>query len=271
MRAALLFILLMGLSFPGIPSKTVFNVVTYTAPPLIGGINSGEEGLAIDLLRAVFDDSPFIPVITLLPRARVNHVFFNHSGDVYLGAIESIDEAQAEPFINTPLVTIRNVIFYDSKRYPSGITWQSPNDLRHYNVGILKGGSSEKMMKKYGLPYDPANKMELLFKKLAVGRNDLVIISDLAGKNMVDSLYGIEKNTIKISHYKSFSTASVGMAILNSNPKSQAVSIAMHLGLSRIYRNGTWHRILKRYYGNSPIPAESMMLIQTYLSTHLKH
>lgn len=268
MRAILIFLLLMGLSFPGVPSKTALSIVTYTAPPLIGGIHHGDEGLAIDLLRAVFDDSPFIPVITILPRARVNHMFFNHAGDVYLGAIESIDEPQAEAFVSMPLVTIRNVIFYDSKRYPNDIVWQSPSDLNHYNVGILKGGSSEKMMKKYGLPYDPSNKMELLFKKLMIGRNDLVIISDLAGQNMVDSLYGKGQHTIKISHAQSFSTARVGMAVLTSNPKSNAVSVAMHLGLARIYHNGTWQRILQKYYGTAPIPAESIELIQTYLQAH---
>lgn len=121
-------------------------------------------------------------------------------------------------------------------------------------IGILKGVQSDILaLKQYG-DFEESYTRESLFKKLKAGRLDLVLELDLVGLNTISTLFPNEANHFETQIVPE-SSAPIAIMIDNSYPDAIGIGLRYQQGLHRILKNGTYAKIVKKYYKSRPIPS----------------
>ena len=113
-------------------------------------------------------------------------------------------------------------------------------------VGVLKG-TAQNMSSK--LAYlEESSSHQSLFKKLKVGRIDLVLELDLVGKNIINNDKGFTSSIIDNS------SSPIAILLDINYPNAEAIALEYKKGLDIIIKNGTYQKILDKYYTNKSLP-----------------
>ena len=127
------------------------------------------------------------------------------------------------------------VLFY---RKGSVFDWQSLDDLEKYIIGgstgyyhgaIIDQGEKMGVFTLERIPDEAAN-----FKKLLMGRVDLVVANKDVGYYLMNQMFNAEQLSKITHHRKPLETASYHLIIGKKNPRSQELVSAFNTGLAQI-------------------------------------
>lgn len=162
-------------------------------------------------------------------------------------------------------IAIYNVsIYYYAPNHTNKFTFKSIEDLRGMKIGILKGTIvNRSYFTKYGVEFEESYKQESLFRKLKLGRIDMIIEVELVSKQILNKEFSNEiDNFVEIILPKS----SYPIAIMLSEdlPNVDIIKKNFHNALRTIIDNGVYISILHKYYPNKEIPKNWFQDLQRF-------
>ncbi|MCX6077518.1 MAG: transporter substrate-binding domain-containing protein [Campylobacterales bacterium] len=153
-----------------------------------------------------------------------------------------------------PIALYHVSLYYYDSMHKDTFKFKSLNDLKGQKIGVLKGTLIDSSyFQQEGIHFEESYSHESLFKKLKLGRLDMVIEIDLVAQQTLKQLYPQEiDNFIQVD----MMTASEPIAIMLANEYPDAKNIAKKYrqGLKKIIQNGTYEKILSKYYLKGTLP-----------------
>lgn len=136
----------------------------------------------------------------------------------------------------------------------NNITINKLSDLKGYKIGALKGTlANRSYFEKAGVLFETSYSQDSLIKKMKIGRIDLSLIIGLVGETSIKKLYPneIEKFvSIEIAGSKS----PIAIMISEEQPNAEDIGKQIRAGLEAIIKNGSYQKILEKYYGVGKMP-----------------
>jgi polar amino acid transport system substrate-binding protein len=146
----------------------------------------------------------------------------------------------ANPMIYLPVIAI-----YPKDKYATGLGIKSADDLKGKTVGVVLGTGSVGVLQKAGATLDIVHDKDLMIKKLVAGRDDIVVIGDLVG---LDSLQAQFPDKVDAYKYEQVYTSPIDLVFSAKYPDSAAIKSKFDSGISKIKSDGTFMKILAKYY-----------------------
>ena len=165
-----------------------------------------------------------------------------------------------------PIAVSRLALFYYKPHHNKGITYKKLEDLKGYTIGVMKGSILRKdlsFFNEYGINFEQSYSKESLFKKLKLGRLDLSIEIELSGLLIIDRLFHDEANKFRRIEIQR-SITPVTVMIESNSPNGRLLGENIKKGLEVIIKNGKYHEILEKYYGEGNIPGDWFKLLERY-------
>lgn len=242
------------------------SVISFSAPPLTGECKYSEDGVGIELVKEIFKVSAIDVQIKMLPRARATATFERGGIPVYLSPVETLSRNFRHHVTEIPLLVVRNVVFYKKSRYPH-FSWKQYADLKNYVIGVFLGGASERTAKANGLKIDSVPTVDQLIKKLDADRYDLFVIVDLAGKMAIEKNFPDRINDFAYDEDTLFGSPLLQILVNNEHAQSAALIPKIKNGLEVIFTNGTWLKVMEKYYGEGKVAKQSIKLVEDFIQS----
>lgn len=144
------------------------------------------------------------------------------------------------------------------QRFPNGVSFDTLEDLKGYKIGYIRGGGLTPLFQKANIEPDWVTDLAQNAKKLFLGRIDMHAATELAGWGIIQKLYPENVNAIAMTE-KPIHTID-GHIIFSKN--QHALKQQFERGFKIIQKNGTYLKVLKRYYGERQIPEKAIKLIE---------
>jgi len=152
-----------------------------------------------------------------------------------------------------PYFYLSVVAFFPKAKYPSGLGLKSVSDLKGKVVGAVRGTASVGVLQKAGATVDVADDKDQLMKKLAAGRDDIAVIADLTGLYSLQAL-----NKVSDYGYEPLYASPLDLIFSKANPGSDDLKKKYNSGLAKIKADGTFMKILAKYYPNGQINKDTL-------------
>nr|NJM02385.1 amino acid ABC transporter substrate-binding protein [Desulfobacula sp.] len=130
---------------------------------------------------------------------------------------------------------------------------QRPGDLKNRTVGVVRGTGSVSVLQKAGANLDIANNKDLLMEKLVHGRYDIAVVADLTGLYSLQSL-----NRLGDYGYEPLYRSPLDLMFSKKHPDSAGLKEKFNSGLNKIKEDGTFMKILRKYYPNGQVNKEAL-------------
>jgi len=162
------------------------------------------------------------------------------------GTLVVTTEERSDFLINAdPMIYANIVAFYRKEKYPSGLGLRGPGDLKGRTVGVVQGTGSVAVLQKAGVQLDSTTNKDLLMKKLVAGREEIAVIADLTGLLALKEQFGDHADDYGSELvYRS----PIDLVFSKRHPRAGELRERFNAGLARIKADGTFMRILERYY-----------------------
>lgn len=243
-------------------------VLAFTYPPVMGESSISKEGILVELVRAVFESQGVPVTFTYLPVRRAIEQISSNESLAYLG-VKNTFAAEIQPHIQEyPLFVSRFLVFYRKDRFPQGFSFQQLSDLKGYRIGVLGGGTTDVMGKANNLDVDPANALDLIFKKLDGERDDLGVASEFSIELMLRDLFKDRAGEYETYQDVSFHQINSVINLNDRHPDFAYFEPKVKAGMKAIAANGEWQRILEQFYGPGKIPAVTKELFEAAVATY---
>lgn len=202
-------------------------------------------GAARDITDAAFARVGVKVNYTFLPMIRSVESVINNRYPGNLGSVNwFLQNGHFEDVVSETLLYINFKLFYLKSRFPDALELPSLDAIKHYRVGNVRGSSTTPVVNELGLNIDWISTLELNFRKLKAGRVDFAISGEAAGWEQLEQLYPGEQER--------FATMPVPIHIvpisLVFHRDHQIYAVRFRKGLQEILRDGTYNRIMTRYY-----------------------
>ncbi|WP_404355860.1 substrate-binding periplasmic protein [Methylotuvimicrobium sp. KM1] len=155
-----------------------------------------------------------------------------------------------------PIAISKMSFFYYRPHHPEPLEVNDFKDLEPYKIGVLKGILIDRQaFEQMGINFESSYTQASLFKKLKVGRIDMVIEIDLVGRQMIDQLYQeLADDFVRIPITNSVSPIAI---MIDANyPNADNIAERYRQGLASIIANGRYQQIVERYYPDGKLPAD---------------
>lgn len=170
--------------------------------------------------------------------------------------ISSGQYALASPYVSTeqrrefgyfsqPFATSRTVFFAMRKNLQT-LEWQSYDDLRPYRIAGVRGYFYVPWFAAAGIELDFASEARLNFKKLYMGRVDLVPDNELVGREIIARLYPNQQDDFVIVG-KPLNVSPLCLMGSRFHPDGKRLIALFNKGFAAIKANGTLDAILAKY------------------------
>ena len=239
-------------------------VVSAIYPGLEGKTNLGNDGLNIEILKALCSEAGLSLKIKQYPRIRAIQLLLNGEAEIYLGSMNHLDEKNRDSFAEIPISIVRSVLFYKKEKY-SNFSWKEYKDLNKYFIGTQVGGNIPRIAKEFSLNYEETADTRALIKKLYTERNDMIVLVDFAGLSLIKEIYPKESDKFAYAS-KPFYVTEIGLLISKNYKNYDDLEKKLHKALDKLYKNGTWEKLMKKYSGYSKIPVEGKNYVENYLN-----
>ena len=147
-----------------------------------------------------------------------------------------------------PIALYHVSLYYYAPNQKAPLKFTSIEDLRGKRIGILKGTLIDtRYFQQEGILFEESYTQESLFKKLKIGRLDMVIEIELVSQLVINKLFPEEADSfvkIALSH----SSSPIAIMLSEENPDAKSIADAYRKGLKEIITDGTYQQILKKYY-----------------------
>ena len=209
------------------------------------------DGMCGEIVHAISAEADLISYIRFMPLKRLIEDDSNND----LGNPQFYMTNQDFAAI-VPIAIYNAAIFYFKPEHTEKITFKSMQDLKGYRIGILKGTLIDhSIFKKAGIAFEESYTQESLFKKLRLGRVDLVIEIDLLGRTMINELFPDDAGNFE-SIVIQGSAAPIAILMAEEYPDGKAIGDKYREALQRIIEGGKYNKILEKYYGKDGVPSD---------------
>jgi polar amino acid transport system substrate-binding protein len=128
------------------------------------------------------------------------------------------------------------------------------HSLKGKRIGVLKGTISNRdYFNELNVRFEESFSHASLFKKLRLGRLDMVLELDLVGKQAINILYPNDKMSFQSISIKR-TIAPIAILLDIEHPNGIEIGKKYLQGLNVIIKSGRYHMILERYFGKGNIP-----------------
>ena len=223
-------------------------VAAFEYPPIYQ--DAADKGLSCELVMEAFKavgidvDLQFYPVGRMVENVSSGKTVCGIGGSVLFAAPEVADKVS----VSEPLQFVSQVFMYSSKRYPEGIDFSDLEDMSDYTIGVLNGSGVMRVLERNRLlSLVPNVTHEGTARQLHAGRVDVWGIVDLTGLMYMKKLFPAEYRDYKLT--KSFNLGDVSVVFSKIRDKDDEYSAKFRDGLAIIKGNGTYIRVMAKYYG----------------------
>ena len=242
MKKIILFVFFTGILF----AKTV-EIVTFEYPPLMGKSQISDIGLLPEIVKEAFKANNIETTTKFLPTQRVINGTKMGNSLIMLGLIEYFDKDTQANLVSYPLYNLDFVFFYKKDVFPKGFSYNKPEDLKKYTIGVLLNGITHTYAKANNINAEGVTSLDLIFKKVDMGRNQLGISEYISGINSIEKLFPENEKKWGVYLNKPFFTMNA-LIIFNKNyPEFEYYDSLFKDGLSKIIKNGKWEQIVNKY------------------------
>lgn len=217
----------------------------YWSPSLPGGGLGSEIVQAISAAAGLETRIDFVPLSRMI-KDRNNNDLGNP--DFYM--------AEQEFAAIIPIAITQVSLFYYRPHFSAPPRISNFNDLTQYRVGILKGTLVDRrMFEDMGLHFESSYSQASLFKKLKLGRLDMVFEIDLVGQQMIAQWFPDQAaDFARVPLPNSISPIAI---MLDAElPDAASLAESYRKGLSAIIADGGYQRIVEKYYPDGRLPAD---------------
>lgn len=241
-------------------------LITFDYPPYMGENKVSKDGVLCELVKEAFKVSGVDTEVNILPVKRAMTQISDNYSLAYIGLINNFNDATKANLQEFPLMKIKFVLFYLKEQFPYGFNYTNYSDLNNYSIGVLMGGITDMVGKQNNLKIEPVTSLDLVFKKLEASRNDFGVAVDLSGMFLIEKLFPNKKDKFTYNNVKPFVSSKGSLLLNKKHPEYQTYVGKLKDGLKTIYKNGTWLKILEKYYGKGKVPKDSIALIEETIS-----
>jgi polar amino acid transport system substrate-binding protein len=196
------------------------------------------KGLGYEIEYKVY---PYIRLVDMLDR-----------GEIF-GGLCTIPPGRGANILTLNLYNFRITFFYKKSAFPNGVEYGALADLARYRMGILAGAPQADDLRKAGIDLDFSNDENTDFKKLKLGRVDLVSIPEVMG---FAALKAIGENANDYAMTKPMATLPASISISKDFPNAEKVMKDLCEGYERGVKSGAMVKILeKNFYGSGRVPS----------------
>lgn len=220
-------------------------------------------GLGSELVQAISEAAGLETRIEFVPLSRmIGNRDNNDLGnpEFYMG--------QQEFAAVIPIAISQVSMFYYRPNFSAQPQIASFNDLKRFRLGILKGTLiNRRLFESMGLYFESSYAQASLFKKLKMGRLDLVFEIDLVGQNMIARLFPDQiDNFERIPLPNSLSP--IAIMIDAEYPHAEEIAEQYRSGLEIIIADGRYRRIVEKYYPDNQLPADWFVHLRRFQSLY---
>jgi polar amino acid transport system substrate-binding protein len=170
----------------------------------------------------------------------------------FLSGTLVVAQSERSNFImnENPLIYLNVVAFFPKDKYSSGLGIKSSADLKGKTVGAIQGTGSISVLQKAQATLDPSPDKDLLIKKLIAGRYDIAVVGDLTGLDTLQELAADKAGAYK---YESVYNSPIDLIFSAKSPDTMALKKKYDSGIAKIKADGTFMKILAKYYPKGDI------------------
>lgn len=248
----------------GIYTETI-KVISAIYPGLEGKTNLGNDGLNVEILKALCKEAGIDLEVKQYPRNRAIQLLKSGNSQMYLGSINHLDKNMRKDYIEVPISIVESVLFYMKEKYPN-FSWKDYKDLKKYFIGTQTGGNIPRVAKENKLNFEETPDTRALIKKLYTGRNNMIVLVDFAGLALIKEMYPGESSKFAYST-KPFYITEIGLLVNKNYKEYLYLEERLYKALDKLYKNGTWESLMKKYSINDKIPVEGKNYVEGYLKS----
>lgn len=244
----LLLILFQSTLYAQTIKDTVVTLETNEAPPFWSK-QLPDDGMAGEIVHAISKAAGINSKIVYKPLSRI--IKDDTNNDLGNPAFFIVNQDFAHII---PIALYHASFYYYAPNHKEKLEFKSLNDLQGMKIGILKGTLIERhYFEKNNIYFQESYTQESLFKKLKLGRLDMVIEIELVAEEIINNLFVKElDNFVAIPILDS--SQPIAIMLSQEEPNAKSLNQAYINGLKKIINNGIYQEILEKHYTNSDIP-----------------
>lgn len=245
-RAVLLFCILACGSGPAAAEK--IELAAFEYPPIYQ--KGDDRGLSGDIATAALNAVNLDVELRFFPVARMVQSVSSGQSTCALGGavLFAAPEVARQVRIGGVLQYVAQTFVFDRRHFPSGLPYTRLEQLRGYRIGALYSSGIMRLLENTGgLALSQNSSHEGLAKQLHAGRIDLWATVDLTGRFYMNKLF--PDDAAYFDHTASFNRGDVSFVCSRLADPEGVYLEKFADGLARIKRNGTYMKIMAKYYG----------------------
>lgn len=245
----LLLGLLLGVAQGGVGAEKI-DLAAFEYPPIYQ--DEKNKGLSAELVIAAFKAVGIEAELHFYPVARMILYVSKGQATCAIGGAVLFKSAQvaANVRVSDPIQRVSQVFLYDRRKYPSGVAFSTLGQLRSYRIGVLYASGIMKFLQETeGLALTPNTRHDGSARQLYAGRIDLWAVVDLTGQYFMKKHFPGEAKYFEAS--ASFNKGDISLACSRLRDPDGVYLRRFTEGLALIRKNGTYLRIMAKYYGGT--------------------
>ena len=249
MRTALLCLASIAMTSLGVPAFAQNAVTVCSADYQPYTKSDMGDGIFQELVSAAYKAEGLTVSWEALPAVRCNEMT---AGGTVSGDFTSVktfaDSKDLVTFESPAAMNIDIVAFFDSRKMPNGLQFDTVKDLAKYKIGLLAGTGSVAVFSKAGVGFETVQNNESLVRMLNAGRLDVIVVADLVG------LFNLKKyvpESASAFKFKSVYSSPVDLGFSTKAPNFRYQFDKYQQGMKVIKKNGTYLSIFAKYYGGA--------------------
>lgn len=222
--------------------------------------NTADRGIALDIVYAAFNAAGIKVEFEFFPVARMISNVVNGTMICGIGGTVLFDGTaeRSEVYILDTIQYVLQVFLYDSRKHPEDITFDKLSDMKDYRIGALFASGINKYLEREKLLRLELNTThDGSVKQLEMGRIDLWAIVDITGMWYINKYFPTEITYFKYT--RPFMRGDICAVFSKKLDPDSLYGKAFKQGLTSIKTNGTYLKIMAKYYGgNEKISREAL-------------
>lgn len=222
------------------------NIVVIDYPPLMGP----NGGFLQDIVKEAFKLSNIEIKFKVFPISRVYWAVTESDDVAFLGS-RKWPRGKYQKQVHPLKISVANLHFYYLKeKFPKGISFKNLNEMSKYSIGYVRGGALTKIFENAGIKPTFVTDLKQSVDMVHKDRIDMFAATELGGSGAIrknypelftkfekskDVIYRIEGDIVFSQKHLNY------LKIFEDN-------------FAEIKKNGTYLKIMKRYYKDSDIP-----------------
>lgn len=213
------------------------------------------NGLAIDIYREAFEQVGLKLQIQVYPIKRGVRMLLNNKIDAFSHGHIFFNKKDLMKINWTPTFKVAVCWFY-YKPHQAGIKYESLSDMIPYQLAAIVNSPYSELYNDLGLSINYVGTPEQLVKLSFSGRVDFFESSLLAGYDLINKLYPEKAH---LFGYIMREELEPSLAFLKASSRSQKIKSEFSVGLEILKENGTYMKILERYWGRNNVPSQAVL------------